>query len=171
MINVDLDKSVAIRLRARVNESSVPVIFTFRNSTLNPVDITSFDFKLLVYKNVGSSLKLFTLSIGAGLTVIGSDLNQLKVEITSIQAKQKADTYFFRLYSSGEDHTWLNGPFVFHQGEFESTCAEGEITISTCELFITIGSGSGVGDGDHFIDGGTPFSIYTGTNNIDGGNP
>ena len=145
MVNVDLDKSRAIRLRARVNETSVPTVFTFIDVNGDPVDITTYDFKLAVFKSVGSSLKFFTLSIGSGLTIQGADSNQLLVEITAAQATVKADTYFFRFYSSDEDQTWLNGPFEFHQGEFDSTSTETTIEITTSEITITIAASSGGG--------------------------
>lgn len=169
MINVDLDKSKAIRLRARVKESSVSKVMIFNDESGNPVDIRDFDFELIVYKSVGSTLKFFTLTIGDGLSVQGDDNNQLVVEISATRARQKADTYFFRLYSVSEDHTWLNGPFQFHNGEFDSDFEETTITVGgEQDINIEIPGGGGL---VLAIDGGTPDSIYTNLPSVDGGTP
>lgn len=167
--NIDLDKSKKVRIRARVNEASVPKVFTFLNSDGTPHDITTYDFKFLVYKSVGSTIRLFTLSIGSGLTVQGTDNNELLVEITAEQATQTPDTYFFRFYSTEEDHTWLNGAFEFHNGEFDSDILESEIIIGSDEgVTIEIANG----DRDQLnIDGGTPTSNYNQIPTVDGGTP
>lgn len=129
MVDISIDKSRAVRIKARVNETSVPQIFTFTNEDGTPHDISGYDFKLYVQKRANSNVKLFTLSIGAGLTVQGDDNNELLIEVTAAQATQSADTYFFRLYSSDEDHTWLNGPWQFHNGEHDAVVEEETITI------------------------------------------
>lgn len=138
MIDISIDKSRAVRIKARVNEASVPQVFTFRNEDGTPHDISSYDFKIFVQKRANSNVKLFTLSIGSGLTVQGVDNNQLLIETTQAQASQVADTYFWRLYSAGEDHTWLNGPWEFHNGEFDSVTDEDEITIVENGSSVTI---------------------------------
>jgi len=117
MIDIYLDKSRSARLRARVNEASVPKTFAFFNSDQTPHDISSYDFKLFVQVRANSSRKLFTLSIGDGLEVTGDDSNQLAISISQERATQNADTYFWRLWSESEDHTWMNGPFEFNNGE------------------------------------------------------
>ena len=117
MIDIYLDKSRSARLRARVNEASVPKTFAFFNSDQTPHDISSYDFKLFVQVRANSERKLFTLSIGDGLEVTGDDSNQLEISISQDRATQNADTYFWRLWSAIEDHTWMNGPFEFNNGE------------------------------------------------------
>jgi hypothetical protein len=129
MQEIFLDKSRTIRLRARINEASVPRVLVFQNEDGSAHDISSYDFELIVFKRVNSLTKLFTLTIGAGLTVQGASNNELLIEITAAQATQKADTYFWRLYSVDEDHTWLNGPFEFHQGESDNVESEETVNI------------------------------------------
>lgn len=138
MIDISLDKSRAVRIKARINETSVPQIFTFTNEDGSPHDISGYDFKLFVQKRANSNVKLFTLSIGAGLTVQGDDDNQLLIEVTAEQASQVADSYFWRLYSADEDHTWLNGPWEFHNGEFDSVTDEDDIIIYANGSPVTI---------------------------------
>lgn len=138
MVDISIDKSRAVRIKARVNESSVPQIFTFTNDDGTPHDISGYDFKLYVQKKANSNVKLFTLAIGAGLTVQGTDNNQLLIEVSSSQASQVADTYFWRLYSFDEDHTWLNGPWVFHNGEHDAVVEEETIEIKANGDQVTI---------------------------------
>lgn len=144
MIDISLDKSRAVRIKARVNESSVPQVFVFTNADGSAHDISSYDFSLIVQKRANSSVKLFTLTIGNGLTVQGSGNNELLIEVTSARATQTADTYFWRLYSSDEDHTWLNGPWQFHNGEHDAVVEETPIIIKANgdEIIIEVVSGS-----------------------------
>lgn len=144
MVDISIDKSRAVRIKARVNEASVPQVFTFTNEDGTAHDISSYDFKLYVFKRANSTVKLFTLSVGSGLTVQGSGNNELLIEVTDTQASQIPDTYFWRLYSADEDHTWLNGPWEFHNGEHDAVVEEETIEIKangdTVIIEITAGS-------------------------------
>lgn len=128
MKELNLDKSRLLRLRARVNEESVPRTLIFLQGGV-AYDISALDFKLYVFKKDNSTVKLFTLSIGDGLEVSGAGSNELTITINATRAAQTAGTYFWRLYSLDEDHTWLNGPFVFHIGESDNVEEEQEIDI------------------------------------------
>lgn len=127
MIDIHLDKSRRVRLRARIREDSVPRTLVFQNEDGTDHDISSYNFQLIVYKSQNSLVKLFTLTIGAGLTVVED--NKLLIEITAAQATQTPYTYFWRLHSIAEDHTWLNGPFEFHQGESDNIEEEDTVNI------------------------------------------
>lgn len=130
MTEINLDKSRLVRIRARIGEASVPRTLKFFEEDLEtPHDISSYNFKLFVFKRSNSSQKLFTLSIGSGLTVGGDDNNELLIEVTASQATQGADTYFWRLWSTVEDHTWLNGPWEFHHGESDNIEEEETVNI------------------------------------------
>lgn len=127
MTDINLDKSRLVRLRARVREASVPRTLVFENEDESAHAIGSYDFELIVYKRENSLVKLFTLTVGAGLTVV--DTNKLKIEITAAQATEIPGTYFWRLHSIAEDHTWLNGPFEFHQGQSDNIEEEDEVNV------------------------------------------
>lgn len=131
MQDVFLDKSRNIRIRARINEASSPRVFAFFNDgqPRTPHDISSYDFELIVFKRVNSLVTLFTLTIGNGLTVQGAENNELLVEVTAAQATVRADTYFWRLRSDDEDHTWLNGAWEFHNGESDAIQEDDEVNI------------------------------------------
>lgn len=144
MIDISLDKSRAVRIKARINEASVPQVFTFTNEDGSPHDISAYDFQLILQKRANSTVRLFTLTIGNGLTVQGDDNNQLLVEVSAERATQAADTYFWRLKSIEEDHTWLNGPWQFHNGEHDAVVEEMPIIIKANgdQVTITIAASS-----------------------------
>lgn len=131
MQDVFLDKSRNVRIRARINEASVPRVFAFFNegSPRTPHDISAYDFELVVFKRINSQVKLFTLTIGDGLEVIGDDSNQLEVTVSQERASVRADTYFWRLRSAEEDNTWLNGAWEFHNGESDAIQEDDELNI------------------------------------------
>jgi len=133
MIDLFLDKSRNVRLRARVGEASVPRVFKFRtraeDNSVEPLDISGLDFELIVFRRANASPRLFTLTEGDGLTVQGDDSDELLVSVTAEQADQRADIYFWRLRSISEDHTWLNGPFEFHNGESDAVMDEDIVQI------------------------------------------
>ena len=131
MTEIFLDKSRNVRIRARINEASVPRVFTFYNdrSPRTPHDISGYDFELIVFKRGNSLVRLFTLTIGDGLTVEGDDDNKLRIEVTEARATQRMDTYFWRLRSVDEDHTWFNGAWEFHQGESDAVVEDEELHI------------------------------------------
>jgi hypothetical protein len=133
MTDIYLDKSRNIRLRARIGEAAVPRVFKFRtrdeNEATAPLDITDLDFELIVFKRTNSSVRIFTLTIGDGLTVQGDDNDELLVEISQERSEQRRDTFFWRLRSDSEDHTWLNGPFEFHDGENDAVLNEDIVKI------------------------------------------
>lgn len=150
MVNIDFDKSKGIRLRARTKETSVVKSFNFVDPAGNNIDITNLDFQLIVQKGVASRKNLFVLTIGDGLTISGDDNSVLEIEISADRATQIADTYFYRLFSVLEDNTWFNGPFQFHDGEFNSEECDDTITIGAQQTINIILSGGG---GETMVDG------------------
>jgi hypothetical protein len=135
MTDIYLDKSRSVRLKARIGEASVPRVFKFRTrdgETTEPHNISGYNFQLIVFKRANSQVKLFTLTIGDGLSIndgSDEDADELTVSISQERSEQKADTYFWRLHSLDEDHTWLNGPFEFHNGETDAILNEDVISI------------------------------------------
>jgi hypothetical protein len=137
MKEIYLDKSRNVRLRARIGEASVPRVFKFRTKDeitgeTSPHNISGYDFELIVFKRANSLVRLFTLTIGDGLSIndgSDEDEDELTVEISEERAAQRADTNFWRLRSKTEDHTWLNGPFEFHNGENDAMEAEEVVKI------------------------------------------
>lgn len=138
------DKSKALPLYARIGEEGVPVVLVFKRPNGTPVAIDGFDFELPVYLNPGDTVPKFTLTLGDGLTVIGADLNKLQIGISNENSQQRAESYFWLLKEITEDHSWLNGPFTFHNGEFDGFEEEDEVTITlegdTVEVSMEFGA-------------------------------
>lgn len=131
MQDVFLDKSRNVRIRARINEASSPRVFAFFNdgNPRVPHDISEYDFELIVFKRINSLVRLFTLTIGDGLTVEGDNLNKLRIDVTQDRATVRSDTYFWRLRADSQDNSWFNGPWEFHQGESDAIVEEPEVHI------------------------------------------
>jgi len=47
-------------------------------------------------------------------------------------------TYFYRIWSDDEDSTWLNGPFQFHNGEFDGVNSPDPFTITTGGVTVEV---------------------------------
>lgn len=144
MNETSFDKSRYLRFYARIGEAGVSKVMTFVNSDGSPHSITSYDFEFPVKDKPGGRT-LFTLTVGDGLTIIGDDDNQLQFDISQARAARRATTFFATLYSAAEDHTWLNGNFIFHNGKFDGVEETESITVSTDggTVLITIEGGGG----------------------------
>lgn len=138
MTAATFDKSRLLPLYARINEIGVPLIITFLDAAGNPFDISGFDWKLPVKRKPTDSDDAFELSLNDGLTIQGASNHQLKIELSQARSQQRNETYFYRLYDYEELHTWLNGPFRFHNGEFDGTQTTETITVSVSGADITL---------------------------------
>ncbi len=138
MIDISIDKSKTVRIKARVNEASVPQVLIFKNADGSAHDVTEYDFQVIVFKRENSSVRLFTLTVGDGLDITGAGLNQLRFAVTNSQARQVPDTYFWRMRSDAQDHTWLNGAWEFYSGESNALTDTDEIVINENGDPITI---------------------------------
>lgn len=145
MEGVSFTKERLLKLYARVNETGVPKVLSFfdvdADGVRTPHDITDLDFKLIVKKQSGSPTNLFSLTIGSGLTVQGASSNELLIQVSEANATQKPCTAFWQLFSIDENKTWLDGPFFFHDGEFDGVTETEEILIGESgEIAIEISS-------------------------------
>lgn len=152
MKEITLDKSRAVRFHARVNENSIVKTLTFLNADGTAHDIEDYDFRLVVQYKPNSTKTLLVLTEGNGLT---SDGNTLSIQLTAEMSTVTADTYFYRLVSDVEGMTWLNGPFEFHNGEFDLEDTESEITINPNGDTVNITVSGGGSGGITVVDGGT----------------
>lgn len=133
-----LSKDGLLNLEARVNEASVPAVFTFLNEDGSAHDISSYDFELIVKKIPQAGQNVFKLTVGSGLTIGGAGNNELTIEITAAQATVNPNVYFWRLYASAEDHTWLSGDFEFYAGKPKQRTQTETITIAQSGTPVTI---------------------------------
>jgi len=122
----------------RIGEAGVPIVLTFVNEDGSNHDISSYNFKLRAKTRQFSPDYLFELTEGVELTVFGADNHKLSIAPTALNATQKPATNFWLLYSDSEDHTWLNGPLTFHNGEFDGLEDTDDIIVSTSGTPVTI---------------------------------
>lgn len=140
MTEATFDKSRLLALHFRIGEDGVPIILTFVNEDLSPYAIDTKGFKLAVKSKPGAA-NIFLLEEGDGLEVIGASLNKLQISpVAANTTGQRPGTNFLTLYSAAEDHTWLNGPAKFHNGDFDGVgyCDDETITICANGSEITI---------------------------------
>lgn len=140
------DQSKSIALYARVGEIGVPLVLIFKKKTDGtPYPIDELDFELLIYRNSTDDDPVITLIIGDGLTVLGADANKLQVELSKSRSQQRAESHFWLLKEITSDHSWFNGPFIFHRGEFDGIAAE-QVS-NDMDITVTVDVASGVATG------------------------
>lgn len=175
MPNINLSKDRLLKVEARINQKSVPVILTFKNrvgGVDTNRDITGDNIILEVYKSPfleRTTSYVFRLAVGSGLTIQGVDNHQLKVEVTASQATQWPDIYIWLLVSLTEGVAWLSGEWEFFSGARDNPATDSaEIVISDegDEIIIIIdnsGGGGSTGFADeHDASGGTfPSGSFT----------
>lgn len=138
MIAATFDRSRLLPLYARIAEIGVPLILTFLDANGDPFSISGIDWKLNVKRKATDTSDVFELSLGDGLTVQGASDHQLKVELSVERSTQRNETHFYRLYDYEELHTWLNGPFRFHNGEFDGVEDTDTLTVTFDSTVVTI---------------------------------
>lgn len=153
MKKLSLTKERLLAIYARIDETGVSRVLSFYNvdaaGVRTPHPINSLGYEIRVKKSPFATTNLFVLSVGAGLTVQGSDLNQLKIDLSNTKANQKPVENFYKLFSTVEDKTTLNGPWFFHDGEFDGVVETDEILIgATADVVIEIRTSSTNGNTD-----------------------
>lgn len=138
MNSATFDKSKKLALYARIGEIGNTITLTFLNADGSGHDISSYNFKFRAKARPFSLVNLFELSVGSGLTVSGASNHKLNITPSAAQASQIPDTNFWTLYSDLQGLTWLNGPLVFHNGEFDGIEPTGTITVSSSGSEVTI---------------------------------
>ncbi len=140
-----LTKERLLNFKARINESSIIKILTFKNSDGTNRGISGKGWRLPVYQQPSSRTPIFTLTEGDGLTVQGDDNHQIAILVSASRATVRPDVYFGRLYSSIEDKTWLNGDWEFHNGKYDGVTETDEIIVyeNGDEIIIEVSDSGG----------------------------
>jgi len=136
------DKSKELTLYARINEDGVSIVLTFMDGE-DPYPINGKQWELPVKQTPGSKENVFKLTEGNGLTVQGTDNNQLKIDLDEENATQRPVTYFWKLFSVTENKSTLNGSFIFHDGRFDGVEQTDTVTVyeNGSTIIINVGSG------------------------------
>jgi hypothetical protein len=144
MNGVAFTKERLLPFYARIGEESIAVLLTFLNADLTPHPIGAHEFELPVKRAPGAEADLFRLTVGDGLTIVGDDLNKLQIVISKARALgRRAEANFHQLYAAAEDHTWLDGPFRWHNRDFDGVNATEEITVGDIAPVTIIISAAG----------------------------
>lgn len=144
-----IDPSKRLDLYSRVKRVGSKK-FIFLDSTGDPVDITSFGFQFKVYAFAGAYQTRLSFAVGTGLTISGSGNNELTVSFTAANLNMKEGEYFYELYKSSTQKTYITGNFILNLGVFDGV--DSDTTTLTIDdsgvIEITVvDSGSGSGGG------------------------
>lgn len=99
------------------------------------------DLELNIYRNQGDKKKLISLTYISGLVL---NSNTLTASITSALSNINEGEYYWELYRTDLEKTWLCGDAIFHNGKFDGVENDSE-TITVTEdgedILITIQEG------------------------------
>lgn len=96
------------------------------------------DLELNIYKNQGDKKKLISLTYISGLSL---NVNRLTATITSSLSNINEGEYYWELYRTDLEKTWLCGDAIFHNGKFDGVENDSEtITVSEDgeDILVTI---------------------------------
>lgn len=138
MSELNLDRARKLILRARVGRAAS---FRFRFfSGGNPYPINSFGFEWFLKEHKDSPDKVIKMSVGSGLTIEGTSLNELVIPIVTANANLlKPRTYHSELLETTKLQSWINGPFICYNGEFDASNGEkADLVINLGELVVNV---------------------------------
>ncbi len=93
--------------------------FDFLNSSGGPLDISTFDFSLLIKYHQGALLNKISLTVGSGLTVGGSGNSRLTAALTTSNTILNEGEFYWELYKGSTSKTFLSGKAFAHYGKYD----------------------------------------------------
>lgn len=126
MLGVSLDPSRNIPIYIRKNTANS---LTFRFNQ----DISGETFELKVYAKEGSDVVIMTPE-----QEVISPETEVTFNITEDDSNIRAKVYFWKLNLTNRNRTWLNGPFIVHDGQFDDETQDVELTINDGENVIEV---------------------------------
>ena len=144
------DPARKLTLYARVGMDGSKT-FTFSDSAGDNKNISALTFQMVIYEREGGPVYL-TWTEATELSK--PNTYSLRVTYTDTVALGiRAHSYFYilkRTDGSGLIKTWLNGPFIFHEGEFDGVSEEtSELTINDVGEVINVEIIDAVSGFDH----------------------
>lgn len=121
MKEATFDPARNLTLYFRCNRSGSKNFVFVRSSGMAYSFIYTDDIELNIYKNEGDKKKLISLTYISGLTL---NVNRLTASITSALSNINEGTYYWELYRTDLDKTWLCGDAVFHNGKFDGVSTD-----------------------------------------------
>lgn len=138
MKQATFDPSRDLTLYFRCNRAgSKDFVFVRSNESAYSFIYTD-DIELNIYKNQGDKKKLISLTYISGLTL---NANRLTASITAALSNINEGEYYWELYRTDLEKTWLCGDAIFHNGKFDGVTNDSEtITVNEDgeDILITV---------------------------------
>jgi len=137
MKQATFDPAKDLTLYFRCNRAgSKDFVFTYTDGSA--YSFVYDELELHIYKNQGAKKKLISLTHVEGITL---SQNTVTVEITKAQSNIQEGEYYWELYRTDLEKTWLCGDAIFHNGKFdgvEETTETITIDIDGDDVNITV---------------------------------
>lgn len=137
MKQVTFDPAKDLTLYFRCNRAgSKNFVFTYTDGTA--YSFVYDELELHIYKNQGAKKKVISLTHVQGITL---NSNTVTVSITNSQSNITEGEYYWELYRTDLEKTWLCGDAIFHNGKFDGVDATTEtitIDIDGDDVNITV---------------------------------
>lgn len=127
MLGISLDPSRNVPIYIRKNTANS---ITFRFDQ----DVSDETFELKVYAKEGSD----TVVITPEQEAIVSPGTEVTFNFTEEESNIRAKVYFWKLNLTNRNITWLNGPFIVHDGQFDDETQDVDFTINDGENVIEV---------------------------------
>jgi len=129
------DPAKELTLYFRVNRAG-SITFTFVYSDGTAYSFIYDELELNIYRNQGDKKKLISLTHVSGIVLNG---NEVTASITKALSNITEGEYYWELYRTDLEKTWLTGDAIFHNGKFDGvTSASESITVNEDGDDITI---------------------------------
>jgi len=128
MKEATFDPSKELTLYFRCNRAgSKNFVFTYSDGSA--YSFIYDEIELNIYKNQGDKKKLISLTHVSGITL---SANTVTASITKALSNISEGEYYWELYRTDLEQTWLNGNAFFHNGIFDGVSSNSEnITVSS----------------------------------------
>lgn len=128
MKEATFDPAKELTLYFRCNRAgSKDFVFTYSNGTA--YSFIYDELELNIYRNQGDKKKLISLTHVSGITL---NSNTVTASITKALSNIPEGEYYWELYRTDLEKTWLTGDAIFHNGKFDGVGTSTE-TITVTE--------------------------------------
>lgn len=145
MKEATFDPARELTLYFRCNRAgSKNFVFTYSDGTA--YSFIYDELELNIYKNQGDKKKLISLNHISGISL---NSNTVTASITKALSNIQEGEYYWELYRTDLEKTWLTGDAVFHNGKFDGVTTDSTaitITEDGDDINITISEASGSGN-------------------------
>lgn len=80
---------------------------------VTPVDASGWTFEFFIKQNAGSRVKLFSLTLGNGISFLTYSDNSILITVSAVQSNIKEGEYYFELRRTDLNIPLIYGPATF----------------------------------------------------------